>query len=110
MSKAEYNRQYRLKKKVGAKLKSDSAKIVLRQESNNKRVKLYGVYHQVQAWLSNQLDPKRLDRIIVRSVVCTNCQGQSCFNIEPITTDKNSCDINEDITDAPLFLEQCTEI
>ncbi|KAK0072805.1 hypothetical protein PV325_010774, partial [Microctonus aethiopoides] len=32
ISKAEYNRQYRLKKKVGAKLKSDSAKIVLRQE------------------------------------------------------------------------------
>ncbi|KAK0157317.1 hypothetical protein PV328_011075 [Microctonus aethiopoides] len=32
MSKAEYNHQYRLKKKVGAKLKSDSAKIVLRQE------------------------------------------------------------------------------
>ncbi|KAK0071579.1 hypothetical protein PV325_012650, partial [Microctonus aethiopoides] len=32
MFKAEYNRQYRLKKKVGVKLKSDSAKIVLRQE------------------------------------------------------------------------------
>ncbi|KAK0072477.1 hypothetical protein PV325_011319 [Microctonus aethiopoides] len=32
MSKAEYNCQYRLKKKMGAKLKSDFAKIVLRQE------------------------------------------------------------------------------
>ncbi|KAK0077609.1 hypothetical protein PV325_003679 [Microctonus aethiopoides] len=32
MSKAEYNRQYRLKRKVGAKLKSNSAKIVLRKE------------------------------------------------------------------------------
>ncbi|KAK0071933.1 hypothetical protein PV325_012136 [Microctonus aethiopoides] len=33
MSKAEYNHQYRLKKKVGAKLKSDPAKIVLRQDA-----------------------------------------------------------------------------
>ncbi|KAK0070719.1 hypothetical protein PV326_002158, partial [Microctonus aethiopoides] len=32
IAEPEYNRQYRLKKKVDAKLKSDSAKIVLRQE------------------------------------------------------------------------------
>ncbi|KAK0177117.1 hypothetical protein PV328_001196 [Microctonus aethiopoides] len=32
MSKAEYNHQYRLKRKVGAKLKSDSAKIILKQK------------------------------------------------------------------------------
>ncbi|GBM38239.1 hypothetical protein AVEN_47336-1 [Araneus ventricosus] len=44
------------------------------------------------------------------SQVCSNCQGQSCSNIESNTTDENVYDINAEISDRSFFLEQSIEI
>lgn len=44
------------------------------------------------------------------SLVCTNCRGQSCTNIESNATDEDRFEIDEDITDISLFLEQSIQI
>ncbi|GBO00185.1 hypothetical protein AVEN_172957-1 [Araneus ventricosus] len=44
------------------------------------------------------------------SQVCSNCQGKSCSNIESNTTDEDTYDINEEISDPSFFLEQSIEI
>ena len=43
------------------------------------------------------------------SLVCTNCHGQSCSNVDSNATDEDSYDINEETTDASLF-EQFIDI
>ncbi|KAJ9594043.1 hypothetical protein L9F63_014520, partial [Diploptera punctata] len=40
---------------------------------------------------------------------CTNCQGQSCSNVEAKGTDEDLYDFNEETTDTS-FLEQLTNI
>lgn len=37
------------------------------------------------------------------SLVCTNCQGQSCSNVQFSTTEEDSCDFNEETNDSVTF-------
>ncbi|GBM31926.1 hypothetical protein AVEN_74230-1 [Araneus ventricosus] len=43
-------------------------------------------------------------------IVCSNCQGQSCSNVESNTTDEDAYDIDEEISDPSFFLEQSIEM
>ncbi|GBO27795.1 hypothetical protein AVEN_198098-1 [Araneus ventricosus] len=54
--------------------------------------------------------PKQIDSIEKYRYVCSNCQGQSCSNVESNITDEDAYDIDEEISDPSFFLEQSIEM